>query len=101
MATLLSTALASDVALGRALTVVLMTSTLLLTFLRPGCGRRTAAASSAIVVGIATVLAVVSTAGGIDGAGNQLIASLIAAGFVVARSRSRSCAASAASRRSP
>ncbi len=84
VATLLSTALVSDVRWGRALTALLMTTTLLLTFR----ASRVLPNHRGLVAGVAAALlgvAIVAVLTG-DAAGNQMLALVIAAGFVVAAS---------------
>jgi hypothetical protein len=78
---LLVTAVAGDVEWGGALTVVVLAVTLIVT-LRASEVRPRTARIVTILVGIATVLAIVSTASGIEGRGYRLT-SLLAAGLVI------------------
>lgn len=84
VATLLSTALASDVRWGRALTALLMTTTLLLTFR----ASRVLPQHRGLVAGVVAALLVVAAVATFtsDATGNQLLALIIAAGFVIAAS---------------
>lgn len=84
VATLLTTALAGDLRWGRALTALLMTSALLLTLRASHVLPR----RRGLVVGAVGALLVVSVSAAAsgDGAPNQLLVLLIAAGFVVAAS---------------
>lgn len=84
VATLLSTALASDVRWGRALSALLMTSTLLLTFRASRVLPRHRGLVAGIVGALFAVAVVAALSG--DAAGNQVLALVIAAGFVVAAS---------------
>jgi hypothetical protein len=78
---LLVTAVAGDVEWGGALTVVVLAVTLIVT-LRASEVRPRTVRIVAVMVGIATALAVVSTASGIEGRGYRLT-SLLAAGLVI------------------
>lgn len=84
VATLLSTALASDVRWGRALSALLMTTTLLLTFR----ASRVLPRHRGLVAGVVAALLVVAVVAALtgDAAGHQLFALVIAAGFVIAAS---------------
>jgi hypothetical protein len=84
VATLLSTALASDARWGRVLSALLMTSTLLLTFR----ASRVLPKHRGLVSGIVGALLAVAVAAVLtgDSAGNRVLALVIAAGFVVAAS---------------
>ena len=84
VATLLSTALASDVRWGRALSALLMTSTLLLTFRASQVLPKHRGLVSGIVGALLAVAVAALLTG--DSAGNRVLALVIAAGFVVAAS---------------